>query len=262
MKLVQFLFGFLTVIINFLSRSFMLLILVFFTVGCSFEPVPTVECSTLIDVTNSNLSTHSLEHLSLEHLKKVLTIKRYGSCNRVIYRQSLIEETFLNEHHEFILPAPPTFIKGNAYRYEKKLNAFCNNVDSVLTAAKNDKSGRGASSVYLPMARELRKLANSDSNKKILIIFSDLIENSDFLSFLDERNDRGEKTLKQLIRTPKKIEKLLQEEMPLPNDLQNITVYLIHDASTGTERYFKPLLALYEKMLTKRGATVISAANL
>ncbi|WP_431167653.1 hypothetical protein [Tenacibaculum halocynthiae] len=262
MKLVQFLFRFSVAIVTFLPRILILIITVFFATGCSTEPATTLECSVLIDVTNSNVITHSLEHVNTADIKKLLNIKNNGTNHKVIYRQSLIEETFLNKHHEFILQPPPTFFKGNFYNYKSKLNTFLKNIDSVLTTAKNDKSGRVASSVYIPMVRQLRKLSASKNDENILVIFSDLIENTDFLSFLDETDNRGERMLKQLVRNPKSIEKILQEEMPMPNDLQGIKVYLIHDASTATERYFKPLLKLYEKMLTKRGAIVISSANL
>ena len=230
-----------------------------FLQSCSKAPITSLNCSALIDVTGSNVNTHSLEHLTIDGLKEVLEISDKGTEHNVIYRQTIIADAFLNRHYEFRLNPAPSFITGNQYDYQDKVNAFLKGIDSVITLAKNDRSGRGTSSVYLPIARELRRLSRVNSDKKILLVFSDLIENTDFLTFL---GTDSEKTLSKLKNKPEKIEEILHKELPLPDDLQGIIVYIIHDVDIDTEPFFKPLSRLYQKMLEKRGAIVNIQANL
>lgn len=248
---------------TFLNRIAVIIIIAFLAVGCDQTPTETLECSVLIDITGSNASTSSLEHLGLAAMENLLKTSDDQIGKRtVIYRQSLISDTFMNHQKEFILPPAPSFFTGNSFDYKDRQAQFFVDVSTAIDQAKKDTTGRGYSSVYVPVARELRKLAQSKSQERILVVYSDLIENNDFLTFLDTNKSRRLRQLRALNKNPKKFEKLLQEEMPLPNDLQGITVYIIHNPDTATERYFKPLLALYEKMLSKRGAVVISQANL
>ncbi len=232
----------------------------FLMVGCTSTSLETLECSLLIDVTGSN--DHTLQHLKASDIQKVLGVTDKGTSKPIIYRQSLIADTFINRHREFTLSTPPSFLTGNSFDYRDKVKKFLKGIENEIALAKKDSSGRGSSSIYLPMARELRRLSNSKSGEKLLILYTDLIENTEALSFFNSKHNIGERTLQKLIRNPKAIEIILQREMPLPKDLNGITVYIIHDTQVGSERYFKPLLKLYQSMLEKRGAVVISGANL
>lgn len=227
-----------------------------FLISCNYQgskKFNTTECSVLIDITSSNVP--SLKHISSDELIKLyqLDIENYDAG---IYRQSFVTETFLNYTHQFHLKGVSSVLMSNSFDREEEIKAFKNQIGSAVLEIQNAKMNRPSSSVYVPICRELIRLSKSNSNRKILLAYTDLKENSDYLSFLSA-NARQD-----LENNPEKIEDYLLNEMPLPQDLSDIEVYFIHEPNGDDNFLFKRLSRVYKSMIEKRGGKVNIQANL
>lgn len=237
-----------------IAKFFVSLLLVVATLlSCSNKQREKVESSVIIDVTGSN--THNLHDIMPSSVIKTIEVDKYNVFENN-YRQTLITESFLSKKREFNLKARPLWLISNEYDRESQVNIYKQQITESLLEIKTDTSGRASSSVFIPIALELNRLASSDATKKTLIVFSDLLENSDWFTLVKKKN------VNQLLKKPEKIEKVFMSEYKLVDNLQGIKVYLVYQPYIETETVYRKLSALYKKMLERRGATVFIVANL
>ena len=116
--------------------------------------------------------------------------------------------------------------------------------------------GKTHSSIYLPLAVELNRLRQSKADRKILVVYSDLMENTDVVSFYDG------KTFKLLQSYPEALQKLFEKEQSL-NSLNGIEVNLLFQPKDSMQDgQFKVVSEFYRKLLEDKGAQVTIGANL
>ncbi len=219
--------------------------------SCSDHQPHATEFSLIVDVTTSNsLGIHELNAQTLIPLMGLEEDEDQG----VVYRQSIITGSWLNVNQELHLPPVESVLLSNKFIRKDSIRAFKNQIALGLNRIASDTLGRNFSSVYVPIARELVRLSKSTADKRILAIQSDLQEH-EFISFYDE------KTANLLVSSPDRIAEIFQQEVPLPESLSGITVYLVHQP-LERDILFKHLSRLYKHMLESRGATVYVQANL
>lgn len=83
-----------------------------------------------------------------------------------------------------------------------------------------ERAKRNGSVIFKILSEELNRLNKSDADSKVLIINSDLMENS----FIDFTNSVNANRIK---KTPNEIEEQLIEKYPL-GDLKDINIYIIY----------------------------------
>lgn len=238
------------------NKTYQLLFLGLILAGfysCSKEISQNIQCSTLIDVTGSN--TPSLKNIKSADFLSMLDLEQNRN-NQIEYRQAFITETFLNFTHQFELKKASPKIMSNDFDRDEEITEFKNNLDAALSLISQEKNGRQYSSVYVPFAREVNRMAQITADTKILVLVSDLTENSEFLSFFAKnfQND--------LQNSPEVIEEYFQKELPLVDDLSGLTIHIVHQPNELDNGVFKKLSRVYRSMLEKRGARIIVQANL
>jgi hypothetical protein len=208
------------------------------------------ENSVLRDETDKQLAEVSAD----ANYKQFGLFDENAKWNGAIFRYSTISDVSFNKVIEAsILPQNPWF--SNTIDRTTQLENFRNEVFKAFASAR-DTGTKTHSSVYLPVARELKRLSESKSNVRRLFIYSDLMENRPDLSFYSETQ------FKMLIEHPDYVLKKFNEWMPLPS-LVGIEVHLIYQpADVTTDKYFRTVSEFYGKMLEAKGAKVIIEANL
>ena len=221
--------------------------------ACSNEKPQQIQCSVLIDITGSN--AHSLQNFKSEDVLTVLDLK-HNSQNAIEYRQAFITETFLNFTHQFTLSPAKSMLTGNEFDREEKIKEFTKKLETALSQVQRETGGRKYSSVYVPFAREVNRMAQTTGNNKRIILLSDLVENSEFLSFFAKNSQED------LEKSPEMIAEYFQKELALADDLTGMTIHLVHQPNERDNWVFKKLSRVYRAMLEKRGARVLIQANL
>jgi hypothetical protein len=106
------------------------------------------------------------------------------------------------------------------------------------------------------MASELNRLAHSVANRKVLIIWSDLMENSATISYYHQKD------LTRLIKDPESLTEQLEKIQAL-DDLNGIEVYFIcQPQDAKSDAVFGLVSNFYKNLLESKNAKVTITANL
>jgi hypothetical protein len=172
------------------------------------------------------------------------------------FRSLDVTDVSYNPATEFVLEKGGSQLLSNSFDRDKQAKKFESEVTVRVDSLSSDTVGKPRSSIYIPLARELNLLAKSTSEKKYLILFSDLLENTDGVSFYRKQ------TLSLLQVNPDTIASALLAKMPLEN-LSGITVYLIYQPENALDDdTFRITSNFFKTLLEQHGATVIVGANL
>jgi len=216
-------------------------------VAFTTNSLTTTETVVLRDVTDTLLSAPQADEIFPRY---DLTENKW---NGAIFRFVDLSEVSFNRVTELNLATANEWLSNEPER-EKQIRNFKNNMAEILS--RKETIGRTHSSVYLPVARELNRLSQNKSDKKILLIYSDLMENTPEISFY------APQTFRLLQSNPDSVKKLF-EKMQTLHPLSGIEVHFIFqpkDITQDTE--FKIVSEFYRRMLEEKGAQVFISANL
>jgi hypothetical protein len=128
-------------------------------------------------------------------------------------------------------------------------------VDTFTVHNKED-STLPQSECFRSIAQELARLKEHQKDKSVLLIYSDLAENSDLLKVYDSAS------LKLLLSNPDSIQRRFEATKLLPNDLTGYTIIFIFQSPTkGADIVCNSMGEIFSKMLRERGAKVIITAD-
>ena len=144
---------------------------------------------------------------------------------------------------------------SNEIERNKEIRKFQDSVSEIITNGLKDTIGRNHSSIYLTVAHQLIHLSESKAQKKILVIYSDLMENELNFSFYNQ------KEFSLLQSNSDSLKKVFEKWQSLPS-LNGIEVYLIYQpANAESDAQYKLASDFYRKILEEKGATVHVSAN-
>ena len=143
----------------------------------SFETKETV-ISIMRDVTEKHPS--QIDPLSIHTQLNLREHKHDGYTFRFVD----LSDVSLNPVTEITLDASPMLLSNEMSR-DKEIKQVEDSIAKAL--AQSDTSGRKHSSIYIPIAKELTVLRDSEADSKILVVYSDLMENTPQLSLYDKQ---------------------------------------------------------------------------
>lgn len=140
---------------------------------------------------------------------------------------------------------------SNQLNRKRLISAFKDNIRSGISTAINAPVGANNSSIYFPLATALNTVAQSKADRKYVIAYSDLMENSGYICFYHA------KVFRELQDNPDRIKELLLSQVPLQS-LSGITIYLsyIPRNSLDDQRY-KVVANFFANLFESKGAKVI-----
>lgn len=227
----------------------LLLFLVALITGCANSSPHTSETVVMRDLTSTHLAQPSAAE-----------IIPFADLDSQIWNGA--EFSYLNVSDVSLNPDRQTRIevadqlRSNEFEREDAVAKFKNDIARIIENGQHDSIGREKSSIYIPVASQLNRLAASSATARTLFLYSDLMENESSLSFYDTR------TYGLLASDPAKLKDRLAAQQPLA-DLSGITVYIIYQPETPkADDAFRRTSSLYRALLEEHGATVVIAANL
>lgn len=170
---------------------------------------------------------------------------RFSELSNVSYTQ--VKEVKLEAANQWF---------SNEFDRAKEISGFKNKVSAILANAGKDAIGKTNSSIYLPIAMELNRLAKSKAQRRILIVYSDLMENTPDMSFYGKSGFELLKANHVLLR------KYFTQLLSLQN-LSGIEIYFIYQPiNPQQDKYFQAVSEFYRELLEMKGAKVNIQANL
>lgn len=204
--------------------------------------------SIMRDVTDMQAS-----HLNAEQVIEQLDLNQHKH-DAFTFRFIDLSDVSMNQITQFSMKASPVLLSNEIAR-DKEVKGMESTILAHLTNASHDSLGRSYSSIYLPIVKELMVLNSSGSDSKVLVVYSDLMENTDLLSFYKVDNTA------MLQSNPKQIKSTFESIQPLP-DLDGIQVYFIYQPnSQNTDVLYKRISTIYKDLLTGKGAQVYIQPN-
>lgn len=219
----------------------------FINTKCESEPYAHA-VSQIVDRTDTFLSQPDSQST-----KKMFSGKSLWEGNH--FRLLTASDVDYNAVYETKLPPECSYF-SNVYERKRKTNQFYMGIEDALAKVLSEPVGKPRSSVYAPIAHELNLLSEKNAKRKILVVYSDLAENTPLLSFY-----RAE-TLKQLKDNPDSILEVLEKQIPLPN-LKGIEIYFIYKPKDEKDNeQFRIVSGFFKEFFESRGAKVEISANL
>ncbi|RPH33015.1 MAG: hypothetical protein EHM93_06795 [Bacteroidales bacterium] len=217
-------------------------------VACTSQSPEVTEIVVLRDITDN--------HLVQPNADEILTLFNPKSkWNGRVFHFTDLTNVSYNQAMEVKLEAQNEWLSNELDR-DKEIKGFENRLTEILGKNERETIGKDNSSVYFPIAKELNRLVQSSSAKKILLIYSDLMENTREMSFYD----RGKFSL--LKTNPNDVKIYFDSQVELKN-LSGITIYIIFQPKGIKEdEQFKGVSGFYKNLLESKGAEVEIAASI
>ena len=209
----------------------------------------TTEVVVLHDITEKNLAGPNADELTgLFNLSaNAWNGSSFSFENITDVSYNPVNETRISAQNEWL---------SNELERTKEIKDFKNKVSQIIADSEKGNIGKRKSSIFVPFVQKLNQLSQSKSEKRVLIIYSDLMENTKDISFYHK------KTMNLLKTNPDSILKQFEAIQPISN-LQGIQVYFIFQpANSESDFEYNTVSSFYKKLLEDKGAKVTIAANL
>ena len=217
-------------------------------VACTSQSPEITEVVVLRDITD--------RHLAQPNADEILTLfnPKNKWDGRVFHFTDLTNVSY-NQAIDVKLEAKNEWLSNELDR-DKEIKQFKNKVSEIIVDNEKETVGKDNSSAYFPIAKELNRLSQSSSTEKILLIYSDLMENTREMSFYDKGR------LNLLKTNPDRVKKYFDSQIELRN-LIGIKIYIIFQPNEIKEdEQFKAVSGFYKTLLESKGAQVEIAASI
>jgi hypothetical protein len=217
-------------------------------VAFSYKSPTTTEIIVWDDVTD--------EYLSHPDPNEILSLGDFTGDNKwngALIRYSTLSDISYNTITEIKLPAENKWLSNEIER-DRAIKTFKEKL--AKTISSNDSIGKNHSFLYVPIARELNRLSKSKSQKRIVVIYSDLMENDPDFSFYDKH------VFSSIESNSDSVKGHFESQEPL-SALFGIEIYIVYRSSdVAKDMEFRIVSELFKKMFQGKGATVYISANL
>ena len=229
--------------------TILILVALIFAVTVMDSKPTSADLAVLYDVTD--------KHLARPHAEEIIRLYDFSESRwngGIFHFVDLSDVSYTRTQEKKIEPVGKWL--SNEIQRDKDIENFQKGITEIIYNAEHEVIGKNHSSIYLPIARELNKLSQSKSEKRVLLVYSDLMENRSALSFYNN------KTFQLLKSDPDRTRNFFEVEQPL-NSLTGIEVYLLFQpVDTIQDDQFKVVSEFYRKLLNDKGAQVTVSANL
>ena len=223
------------------------ILLLFFCCTKEIPPV-TTEVVVMEDFTDSLVSRPTIERI-----QQVYGFDK-NIYNGARFRYLYITELDINLVFEIFIELADKS-ETNRFKRQSKVDQFIAEIDSFLVKRREDSVGRDSSAIYRNVAKEANRLSQSTSETRVLMSYSDMMENTNEISFYNQQD------IDSLKRSPLSIEKVFEEQVSLRN-LQGIEIHIIFQPTTPKQnRLFNVVSEFYGDLFVETNANIYINEN-
>ena len=230
--------------------------------SCKEDPVSSTEISVLIDVTDKRFEDQNFIAENLPKFLKMMNLnKETGGYSGGEIKLSLINEVSDSKSKIVKISSAKTGLMGeNKLTRKDEVNRFYTNIEKSFSQLLNEANwGTNASKIYQKIARELIKMKSSDYDKKVMVIYSDMLENSNLFSFY---STNWKTDVQKMTENPETtLDKLSQAGPALP-DLSEFEIYVIASRTAENDEKVNLSEHLWKALFEYQGANVVFNSGL
>ena len=241
---------------NYIKTIFLFLFVLLNFGSCKNEIAKTTQICVLIDVTDERFKN---EKFVAENLPKLLQLmhldQKTGGFSGGEIKLSLINEVSDSKSKTVKIKTGVTGLMGeNPLNRKDEVEKFYKELENSFTQILSNASwGTDASKIYQKVTRELIKMKNTTADQKYLIVYSDMLENSELFSFYGANWKSN--ILKMAEDHDATLEKLAKKGPALP-DLSEFTIYVITTRTAENDEKINISEQLWITLFENQGATV------
>ncbi len=200
------------------------------------------------DVTEANAQAPMFNHeKTLEAIDEIANISGQPSTG-VYIKVFLINDLFLTDEFEFELGQGGTF--ENPLLRKKVSDKFLTKLESTVSSIDTISTGKKQTRLYLPVCKQLNDLAAKDADRKVMILFSDLLENSRSTSFYNKKLD------------VEQVHSQLAGECGLDTSVSGVSVQVVSTISAKNDAYVENAAIVWRSYFEKHGIEFKQTSNL
>ena len=224
--------------------------------SCKEEKVTTTQVCVLIDVSDVRFKN---ENYVTENVPKLLTLmnldKQSSGFSGGEIKLSMINEISDSKSKTIKIKPGVTGLMGeNPLNRRDEVEKFKKELENNFSKILADVNwGTDASKIYQKITRELIKMKNSAADKKYLIIYSDMLENSNLFSFYGVN---WKSNIEKMMEEPAATLEQLAKNGPALPDLSEFTIYIINTRTAENDEKINLSEQFWTSIFENQGATV------
>ena len=239
-------------------QKFFILIMPLFLLfsGCKEETVTTTHICVLIDVTDKKFQDDNVVSETLPKLLKIMNLdKDNGGFSGGEIKFSLINEVSDAKSKTIKLKtAKPGLLGENPLVRKDEVTAFFTQTQKAFsTVISSADWGTEASKIYQKVTRELIKMKRNQADKKYMIIYSDMLENSTLFTFY---GSNWKAPIDKMIQNPEATLKQLAQKGPALPDLSEYEIFIVTQRTPKNDEKINSSEQFWTTLLEYQGATV------
>jgi hypothetical protein len=215
-----------------------------------FKPGDTTAISVLMDDTDSNLTRPNSEIVNLYGISDARLRDGF------LFKERAISDVSLSHVRQENVK-PTAYINSDDNSRVAELKAFKTRVIRYIDSlAGVPYKPKGNSLVYQAITSELTNLQKTEAANKYMIIYSDMLQNSDEFSFYKNAD------FEQAKQHPEKVVSRFEKMGAMPN-LRGIKIYVINNPhSYADEKKFDVAISVFKILVEQKHGELIIASNI
>jgi hypothetical protein len=232
------------------------LLFTFLLASCKNEIASTTQICVLMDVTDENFQDESFVADNLpKYLKLMKLDKNTGGFSGGEIKFSLINEVSDSKSKTIKIASGKTGMMGeNPLTRKDEVDKFYAELENSFSELLNSINwGTDASKIYQKVTREIIKMKKLEADKKYLIIYSDMLENSKLFSFYGAK---WKNNIEKMIKSPESTLENLSKTGPALPDLSEFEIYIITNRTSANDEKINLSEQLWQGLFEYQGAEV------
>lgn len=216
----------------------------------------------LIDVSDERFKDENFIHENLPKYFKLMNLdKSSGGFSGGELKFSLINEISDSKSKLVKIEKGEDGLMGeNPLTRKDNVNQFIKNAENQLSLLLKEANwGTESSKIYQKIARECIKMKRSEADKKYLIIYSDMLENSNLFSFY---KTNWENQIEKMMAEPENTLTTFAENGPVLPDLSEFEIYIVAKRNSENDERINLSEQLWTALFEFQGATVFFNSDL
>lgn len=225
-------------------------------ISCKTETPQNTAVCVLIDVTDERFRD---DNFTSENLPKLLSLmkldKETGGFSGGEIKLSLINEVSDSKSKTVKIEVAETGMLGeNPLNRKDEVERFYNELEQAFSDVLGSADwGTNASKIYQKVTRELIKMKRTEADLKYLVIYSDMLENSNLFNFYGQ-NWKG--NIEKMMDEPEKTIQQLSAKGPALPDLSEFEIYIISTRTSVNDEKINLSEQFWTTLLEYQGAVV------
>ena len=174
-----------------MKNLIMLMSLVLFTLGCNTSPPTETDLYIYLDFTEGQDYSHQITE-DLDSYAELLKVGENGSPNFGKVKIFPLYDLSAARSKTVKLKVGKSEFEANKFLRQKEIDKFKTQLSTALMEINEQYTGKELNSSHLikPICKGMQKLNKSDANNKIVLIYSDMLENSTIANFHGKSNNQ------------------------------------------------------------------------